>query len=464
MIKPIPLLVIVYLAFPLQVFASADQKEAIIINASTGDNISLAYQDILLTNSKALLMPGDTLRIVFGENSYRPVTVGFVTSLPGPPALAVLPGDTVTVYHKRKENSYDFKGKNPAELDFFKKLRSGTLRLNGPYYEMLPGQIPANLDAFLSKWHQIRSEGEALIDELSHVGVRPEMEAYLTRELRLRIFSILALPGVYQKNDEPLVQYTPSYRDSMEVYRRYLQNFQTLPPGKSERLLYSLRSFIIYKAINEGFYPTLTVQYEFAKKELTGIQREWVCYSIIANAISLRQYVDSLLSDYRLWSSRDNKFLKKLLGEEVSGVYDLQSAGNDELLTSNKEAVSLSQLFAKHKGKVIYLDLWASWCGPCIEEFPASRKLSQEYAAKGIVVVYLSIDEDYLKWKQAVDRFLADADGQYLFRNAEASKLIQVFEAKSIPRYIIIDRAGKVINSNAPRPSDPRLKKMLVNL
>ena len=127
----------------------------------------------------------------------------------------------------------------------------------------------------------------------------------------------------------------------------------------------------------------------------------------------------------------------------------------------NEKMVSLKQL----KGKYVYIDIWATWCGPCKMEIPHLTKLEEKYAGKKIHFVSLSVDKqkDKAAWGKYVKshqlkgiQVMADKDFK--------SDFIQKFNITYIPRFILIDPAGKIVDANALRPSDQELTKQLDQL
>ena len=119
---------------------------------------------------------------------------------------------------------------------------------------------------------------------------------------------------------------------------------------------------------------------------------------------------------------------------------------------------SLSDL----RGKYVYIDVWATWCGPCIREIPSLQKIEKEYHDKNIYFVSLSIDErnrpkyNYEAWrKMIIERELT---GIQLFAdNAWKTEFTTAYGIDSIPRFLLIDPDGNIVSGNAPRPSDPAL-------
>lgn len=114
--------------------------------------------------------------------------------------------------------------------------------------------------------------------------------------------------------------------------------------------------------------------------------------------------------------------------------------------------VALSEL----RGKVVYLDFWASWCSPCLAEMPASNELRRQFAGRDVVFVYISIDRQPAAWQQAVAaRQLAGPNSLHLRADQEfASAVAQAYGVQSIPSYWLIGRDGRLIQKDAPRPSE----------
>lgn len=117
------------------------------------------------------------------------------------------------------------------------------------------------------------------------------------------------------------------------------------------------------------------------------------------------------------------------------------------------------------KGKYVYLDIWATWCGPCIQEIPHLQAIEKKYHDKKIEFVSISVDEekDHEKWKKFVSN--RGLGGIQLYADKDwSSDFIKAYNIIAIPRFILIGPDGNVIDADAARPSNPVLQEQLNKL
>ena len=116
------------------------------------------------------------------------------------------------------------------------------------------------------------------------------------------------------------------------------------------------------------------------------------------------------------------------------------------------------------KGKYVYIDLWATWCGPCRAEIPFLKELEKSLHDKNIAFVSISTDseKDHEKWRTFVKE--KELSGIQLYADRANMDFIKAFNVNTIPRFILIDPTGNVVDADAARPSDPKLKEQLAGL
>lgn len=119
---------------------------------------------------------------------------------------------------------------------------------------------------------------------------------------------------------------------------------------------------------------------------------------------------------------------------------------------------------AEFKGKPLYIDLWASWCGPCCEEIPHLAKFVESLGSNPeIVCISISIDEEESDWTAKLDE-VGSTWPQYLATENGQKSISTKYNVSAIPRFLLLDAEGKIASINAPRPSDPDLLSELKDL
>jgi len=114
-----------------------------------------------------------------------------------------------------------------------------------------------------------------------------------------------------------------------------------------------------------------------------------------------------------------------------------EAAPSFALATSTGAPVALDKL----RGQVVYVDFWASWCGPCKRSFPWMNELAQRYGASGLAVVAVNVD----KKREDADRFLAATPAQFTVVYDAAGTTPAAWAVKGMPSSYLVDRSGRVV-------------------
>lgn len=222
---------------------------------------------------------------------------------------------------------------------------------------------------------------------------------------------------------------------------------------------------------------TIQEAFNIAREHLKGESLQYfLTKTMLANSVSMQPSLLRQMRNY-LNESKESEVFVKLITDSLE---DRLQAKDDEVQValadteySNSEVdVELQGLDGKMfklselKGKVVYVDIWASWCGPCRKQFPAAKALKEQLSKKekkNIEFLYISIDNTETVWKLAIQEL--GIEGVHgLSKGGWGSETTAKFGVNSIPRYLIFNKQGKVVDGNAPRPSDPRLIEILRGL
>tara|TARA_B100001059_G_C17691769_1_gene505341 strand:- start:492 stop:842 length:351 start_codon:yes stop_codon:yes gene_type:complete len=106
-------------------------------------------------------------------------------------------------------------------------------------------------------------------------------------------------------------------------------------------------------------------------------------------------------------------------------------------------------------GRMVYVDVWATWCGPCKAEIPYLQTLEHDYSGKDVVFLSVSVDRVKEDWLEMVKE--KELGGVQLWADGW-SQITMDYAIFGIPRFMLFSADGKVISNNAPRPSDPEIR------
>jgi thiol-disulfide isomerase/thioredoxin len=248
----------------------------------------------------------------------------------------------------------------------------------------------------------------------------------------------------------------------------------------------TLQSFAIYKKVNGKYFlyhsmkegKTLQMRGKFMHNH----HLELITTDIITKGFKPfkgrepgREELFSIEYDSTFW---DTYNVLKATPLEESIVADLEKsmplylqfkdymvAEKEKYFSGKEDEEKFNRFLESNRGmRPIYIDFWASWCGPCLREMPSSMELVDKYKGR-IAFVYLSLDDDIEAWRKALKKYNLEkpflANHFRIGSNADAAKL---FEVNEIPRYILIDKQGNFVNLKARRPSDPLIYEELDRL
>lgn len=173
-------------------------------------------------------------------------------------------------------------------------------------------------------------------------------------------------------------------------------------------------------------------------KDIDGFEE---LYSLYKNFIINPSFNNSLNDNYTSLKLREKS------DEEYGLTYFKKGS------IKNDDEDILSHIVEANVGKILYIDFWATWCGPCITEFQYSKNIEKKLREKNIVFVYLCVNSSKEEWEDMIYQYKLNGQN-FLLNDSQFGLLSDTFQISGIPHYILIGPNGKVANDNAPRPSN----------
>ncbi len=238
------------------------------------------------------------------------------------------------------------------------------------------------------------------------------------------------------------------------AYRNFIQNY----------IMLKFLDYYFAKS-KEGAEPTTIDAYKFlfktAKTEFSGVASDIAVSGLFRDLLSemkTKEDYNYALSEYE--NFKKDAFVKKFV-QGVQTVFDTQQpllsgmpVPQLSLPDTSGKIVSLSDF----KGKVVYIDFWGTWCGPCRQEIPYLKELHGKFENND-KVVFLSVALERGDWDTWI-KFVRSQGlkGFQLFVDKNNRYVGEKFRIMSVPTFMLIDKNGNLADANAKRPSNPGIE------
>jgi len=319
--------------------------------------------------------------------------------------------------------------------EFLKKTDSLSTAM-GTLFDRLLNSVPDLPGQFIRY-----EKGKILYSHANNIADYPGFHSYYTT-------------GKWTDDEDHEIFSKVQIEDTSLLGLREYQNFLKKYSGTQVNKL--LKADTTLKNLRNGY---LTAQYKTAKEKFSAVPvKEYLLYDALLSQMRFNgaDGVDSLLNDFKSFN-KNEKYSKKIT--EAYNKWLPLAKGNPapgfNYVNIKGDSVSLASM----QGKLVYIDVWATWCGPCKAEIPHLEKVQKEFSKENIAFVSVSIDDDRAAWEKMVKE--KSMKGIQLFAHgAWKSDIAEQYNVSGIPRFILIGKKGEIIDANAPRPSDEKLKEL----
>jgi len=147
---------------------------------------------------------------------------------------------------------------------------------------------------------------------------------------------------------------------------------------------------------------------------------------------------------------------------EVKTEFD-EAALNQPIQDLDGNIITVGEVFKKYEGKIVLLDIWASWCPDCVKGLPKVKEVQKQFPE--LVYLFFSLDkigkED--AWKNGIEKYSIEGE-HYWFNSDWKNSFTEYIGLNWIPRYMLIDQTGKIAHYYAIHADDPQMMETLVEL
>ena len=133
-----------------------------------------------------------------------------------------------------------------------------------------------------------------------------------------------------------------------------------------------------------------------------------------------------------------------------------------KLTDINGKTTTISRIFEKHKGKILVIDLWASWCRDCITAMPKAKELEEKNP--NVKFIFLSLDRNKEAWKKGLEKHEMTQKENYWFHVGWKNDFNNYIDLNWIPRYLIVNQKSGIAKYYAISPDDPEIQKTIDDL
>ncbi|ERI81697.1 redoxin family protein [Bacteroides pyogenes F0041] len=348
--------------------------------------------------------------------------------------------------------SVRFVGKNATRSTEFNRLFDDLVGVIN--YKPLAENLNASLDSFMALFQK---EINLLNDTIKSYSAVHEISPWvqeLMKDMALFTLSNYAIGYSGQSNEDELGFFTQdifdiydadNFRNMMFVY--HLDTYYNKWIAKDVKFKDCIKRNDVKSAEQYALGKILTMPKSLA--------RDIMLYRLYDKSLSTRFELKEEL--FLCANVYDKLFAKssKVVSINLTGL----SCSKDVLYMTAEDSIEQVSDFdleyllkEQYKGKVVYVDVWATWCGPCRAEMASARELHRLFAKEDVVFVNLCLSSKADAWVSILQEEQLTGEN-YFFDEDFSAEVAAKLLSGGFPTYILIDKNGTVRDKNAPRPS-----------
>ena len=349
------------------------------------------------------------------------------------------------------KNTITFSGEGAGTSNYLLYKAKKTIELVGDQKEFYALEEAS----YKAKLVEIKTNSEDLINTTEGVS-----EEYKAKEVRNINYEYLSKLDIFERYHAHYAQ-----KPEFKVSEGFLKELEGLTFDNEEDFIFSnnyenLVSSHYRKQVGDIVKAELVSEDIAYMKAINTNSSEVIKNTLLYNAAKYEiTYTNDVASYYKEFiAGSTNEENNAKITESYNKLKTVAKGNISPIFEGYENYKGGTTSLADLKGKYVYVDVWATWCGPCKREIPFLKEVEKKYHGKNIEFVSISVDaeKDHDKWKKMVEE--KELEGVQLFADKSwNSDFVQGYLIKGIPCFILIDPAGNIVSANAPNPSDEKL-------
>lgn len=300
-------------------------------------------------------------------------------------------------------------------------------------------------------------------ESIARLNLNTTPDNYTYSEKRLEQVKNLIKVGAVLSYDDYVTVYKSKNPDEVVEDPEYIALLRTEIPKNDPDLFFdeTYQNYVAQQYYDPNKIADPVEKIQIITQKVEEPLKSKFLQTIFYNAVNKGNIRQGALDS--MYQALQSAGLNSIIAKRVQQKYDIISLSTSGKLIPNFSFVNLDGQqvsLEQYKGKIVVIDFWATWCGPCKYQYPELLSIANTYKDNNnIQFVAISIDEDMNKWKIDASK----KDDRIEQWHITDKSIMEYFNVQSIPRFVLIGKQGEILNKSMPFPDNQDAFKVMID-